>query len=494
MLQSLRTRLLWSYIAVLLILLALIGTTLVVFLRSRPLPTDPIISRLAGDMLDLRTYELWRAQLRRGDDLEAGAIALMDTIASERDLHLLLLTQAGTVVYDTAGALTPGEMVRFSAQNALLSTGRMPATRVIRGQFVDADGQEWIFVAQVLELMMMDPIGADSLYLAVIEPVPLPTLRQVIRTFGQTFLVPLARSGAISLLLAIGLSALIARSISRSLNDLNTAARRMAQGDLDQRVPLKGPREVRTVAASFNEMAARVSATQQAQRDFLANVSHDLRTPLTSIQGFSQAIVEGVAADPESAQRAAQIIHDEAARLHRMVEGLLDLARLEADRSPLLRDAVAVGAIVQGVVEKLALRAREQDISLTCDCPPHLPVIRGDGDRLAQSFTNLLDNAIRHTPPGGTIAVRAEAQPDAIIVTIRDSGEGIPPADLPRIFERFYQVDKSRQRRHSGAGLGLSIVRQVVEAHGGTIDVASVVGEGTVFTIRLPLDTSPDPA
>ena len=324
-------------------------------------------------------------------------------------------------------------------------------------------------------------------YLLLARPVPLPTLRDVFATFGDVFLRPLVRAGLLSVVIAIFLSAFIARSITRSLQDLDKAARRMAEGDLSQRIPVEGPREVSTVAQSFNEMAQRVASTQAAQRDFLANVSHDLRTPLTSIQGFSQAITEGVVADPAATSRAAQIIYDEAARMHRMVEGLLDLARLEAGQATVQSYEVQVGDILHAVVDSLAIPAQEKGVRLACHVAPDLPRLRADGDRLAQVFTNLIDNAIRHTPGDGEVSVRAYVEASDLVITVRDTGEGIPTADLARIFERFYQVDKSRQRRKTGAGLGLAIVKQVIQAHGGAIDVASVVGEGTVFTIKLPL-------
>jgi signal transduction histidine kinase len=276
--------------------------------------------------------------------------------------------------------------------------------------------------------------------------------------------------------------------VARPLNRMSRAARRIAGGDYQQRVPVNGPREVRTLAASFNDMAGRVALSQQAQRDFLANVSHDLRTPLTSIQGFSQAIAEGVTSDPEAAQRAAQVIHDEAARMHRMVESLLDLARIEAGQLDFQAHAVALSDLLQGIGDSLSVRAREKGLLLELDVPPGLPRIAGDGDRLAQVFTNLLDNAIKHTPAGGQITLQAETTSNGVTVTVQDTGVGVPPDDLPRIFERFYQVDKSRQSdRRSGMGLGLAITKQIVEAHGGVIQVTSAPGQGTTFTVWLPL-------
>jgi signal transduction histidine kinase len=310
----------------------------------------------------------------------------------------------------------------------------------------------------------------------------------VFGAFGKTFMLPLAQAGLIGLVIAIGLAVLIAGSVARPLQRMSQAARRIAQGDYRQRVQVEGPREVRALAGSFNEMVERVSIAQQTQRDFLANVSHDLRTPLTSVQGFAQAIVDGVASDPTSAQHAAQIIYDEAARMHRMVESLLDLARIEAGQMDMRQRAVAPSDLLHAIGESLSVRAREKGLTLTLDIFPDLPRIAGDGDRLAQVFNNLLDNALKHTPSGGQILLRAQPAAHGIAVTVQDTGEGIPTEDLPLIFERFYQVDKSRRRdRRSGMGLGLAIVRQIVQMHGGSIHVASTVGQGTTFTVWLPL-------
>jgi len=326
-------------------------------------------------------------------------------------------------------------MMTQTERAALVPTARPRMSLLYRGRFKNPDGSEWLFVAQPITrgAAQMRP---DTLYVMVAAPVPHPSLRQVFRTFGNTFFVPLVEAGLIGLVIAVGLTVLIAGSVARPLQRISQAARRIAQGDYRQRVPVRGPREVRALAESFNEMVDRVATTQQAQRDFLANVSHDLRTPLTSIQGFSQAIAEGVASDPESAQRAAQIIHDEAARLHRMVESLLDLARIEAGEMNILRSAVAPSDLLRGIGESISVKMQEKGLRFDQHIPPDLPRIAGDGDRLAQVFTNLLDNAIKHTPPGGTITLRARTAANGIIVEVQDTGEGIPADDLPRILER----------------------------------------------------------
>jgi signal transduction histidine kinase len=242
-------------------------------------------------------------------------------------------------------------------------------------------------------------------------------------------------------------------------------------------------------------MTQEVKASRQAQRDFVANVSHELKTPLTSIQGFSQAILDGTARNGEAQRHAAQIVNDEAERMTRLVNELLDLAKLDAGQIVMAQEPVDMGRLLRGCVEKLIPQAEKVGVELKLDLGT-LPPLSGDNDRLAQVFTNLIDNALKHTPQGGrvTVAAREVIGPPVhkgakavprIEVSVADTGSGIPPEDLSRIFERFYQVDKSRRRKR-GAGLGLAIAKEIVQAHGGQIKAESVVGVGTKFTVMLP--------
>ena len=244
-----------------------------------------------------------------------------------------------------------------------------------------------------------------------------------------------------------------------------------------------GSQETRELAESFNQMTAEVERQQTALRDFLANVSHDLQTPLTSINGFSQALMDDVVEGGESRRNAYRIIEDESRRLLRLVEGLLDMSRIEAGQVQVERKPVEVGLLLDHVGELFTLRAQELDVRLVVQ-PSTVADVLGDWDRLDQVLGNLVDNALRHTPPGGVVELSARVESEASVgIAVADTGVGIAEEMIPNLFDRYYKSD--RPGSQGGTGLGLAIARELVQAQGGAIQVSSAEGEGTTFRVIL---------
>ena len=226
---------------------------------------------------------------------------------------------------------------------------------------------------------------------------------------------------------------------------------------------------------------------ERVRRDFVANISHEFRTPLTAIQGFAETLLGGALDDTEHRRHFVEIIRDHAERLARLTEDLLRLSSIEAGQLHFEFRPVSVQQLVDSCMEAAHLKAAPKHLSLSVNLPEDLPALRGDPNRLQEVLQNLLDNAVMYTPPGGSIAVSAARDGDHVAITVSDTGIGIPQAEQARIFERFYRVDAARSREAGGTGLGLSIARHLVEAHDGHLWLESTVGEGSSFHFSVPI-------
>jgi two-component system sensor histidine kinase ResE len=233
-------------------------------------------------------------------------------------------------------------------------------------------------------------------------------------------------------------------------------------------------------------MVEQVKSSHQRLRDFLADVSHELRTPLTSIRGFAQAIFDGTAEDKEAREKAAQIIEDESKLVIRLVDELLELSKIESGQIHMLQELVDVETLLKHCREIIIPQAEIKGIELSQDLDS-LPSIFGDADRLEQVFSNLLDNALKHTPSGGLLSIAAKAYANRIEVIVTDSGPGIPPQELPYVFRRFYKAEGEQ----TGAGLGLAIAREIARSHGGDIEAKNTSGGGAEFIVKLPTSSPP---
>ncbi len=298
-------------------------------------------------------------------------------------------------------------------------------------------------------------------------------------------------------------SHLVARGTTRRIEALAAATARLRAGDYRVRVPVEGEDEVARLQGDFNALAVdldatlralqgerdRVAALLQARQDLIVGVSHDLRTPVATLRGcLESARRQWNGVPPPTLRQDMEVMERETIRLQALIDDLFTLARADVERLDLHRAPADIGLLVHRCVDALApLAWRGGKVEVVAQVEPGVPMVLVDARRLEQALQNLLHNAIRHTPPGGIVAVGVGTEPATVVVRVRDTGEGIAAADLPHIWERFYRTDQARRRAGSGTGLGLALVRELTEAMGGTVAVDSVLGDGACFTLRLPI-------
>lgn len=292
--------------------------------------------------------------------------------------------------------------------------------------------------------------------------------------------------------IAMSLGYFLAAALTDSIAQLTAGAQAVARGQLDVRVPVAGRNEMAELAASFNEMAAQLQATDQERRDLeamrrnlVAWAGHDLRTPLASVQAIIEALADGMVDDADTQQRYLRTARRDVQVLAALIDDLFDLAQFDAGRLLLDRHPTPIADLVSNTIERYAELAARHQVALAGDAGPDL-IADLDAQKIERVLTNLVGNALRHTPAGGRVQVRAAAAAGQVEIEVIDTGEGIGAEDLPHVFDQFYRGEKSRSRTTGGAGLGLAIARRIVEAHGGRIWAESRAGEGARFVVRLP--------
>lgn len=488
---TLQHRLLFTHMLV--TVAVLFVAALLVLIIQAPLRLENMVQRMAEWLqptITLARSNFTDALTNTSSDTTNRFLDYLRSQADAQNARILLVTQpGGVIIFDSDDRLaestwSPGTRRSFDISPRRMRPDRMMGmmNEATRGA-VTLEASEWYFVST-----MLLPLSDGTVDMVVLKPQPgiLGTMWEAVTELPRGVLL----GGLLALALTIFLlSRWTASSVTHSLAPLITGTQALADGNLAYRVDTThvSLNEVHALAASFNQMADRVQQSQRAQRDFIANVSHDLKTPLTSIQGFSQALLDGTAASPVVQQRAALIISQEAQRLTNLVEEVIDLARLEDGRLQLHLEHVDPNEIGAEVVESFAPRYEVSGVELVWTPAPIIGAMLADAARLRRALTNLLDNALEHTPTGGTVtlAVESAAEDAQVSFTVTDTGAGIPSAELERIWERFYRVDRARTHRN-GSGLGLAIVKEIVEAHGGTVGVASTEGQGSRFWLTLP--------
>jgi signal transduction histidine kinase len=323
--------------------------------------------------------------------------------------------------------------------------------------------------------------GAPGMFYAVRE-VPGFWVSSV--RFLTEFWWQLLVAGAVAAVVALVIARWLARGMTQPLRDMAEAARRMETGDYSRRVVTDSRDEVGRLAEAFNRMSAELGGLEMLRRELVANVSHELKTPISALRAHLENLLDGV---EEPNPETLQVMLVQSERLGRLVDELLDLSKLESGDVPLEREPVEVAPLVAQVLSEIQVARPEAAVSVSDELPVDLPAVYADRERVHQVLFNLLDNAVRLTPSGGRVTVTASRHDGSVEVAVADTGPGISAEDLPRVFERFFRVDASRSRDDGGTGIGLAIARSVVEAHGGRIWAESEPGKGSTFTFELPV-------
>ena len=442
MVRSLRLRLFLTFIA-------LISVTLGVVALFASRSTSSEFQRYVeyGGMARRRQFEAMLARYHSQTGTWEGVQRLVEQMGQISGERIILADETGRVVADSGNKLV-GQPAghNWGRPGPLLEQGRPVGALYVSPLGGPAPGSEASFLGAVRR----------SLWLAV---------------------------GAAGLV-AVLLTSLLSQRILGPVEALTAAARQMEKGDLSQRVEVRSQDEIGELAHAFNAMADGLARTEQLRRRMVSDVAHELRTPLTNIRGHLEAVRDGVLApSPE----LVGSLYEEAVLLGRLVDDLQELALAEAGELRLARQPVGLGEIVEQALGAFQPQASAKRQVMRADLPPDLPPVSADAQRVGQVLRNLLQNAVTYTPAEGEIIVSARAVGAEVEVSVRDTGIGIAPEHLDQIFERFYRPDPARARSTGGAGLGLSIVRQLVEAHGGRVWAQSQVGKGSAFTFTLPV-------
>ena len=367
--------------------------------------------------------------------------------------RLLLLDSERFVLYDSASSSTDGVQLTLTQSKRVTNVFEVQAT---------FDGQGYVGSALKLPAVQRsDPLGA--MYVVVTEPQSL-----VATTAASDLALRLLEAGGAALVLAMLLILLVSRTLTGPLTQLASAAEDIAAGNYSRRVSIKGQDEIGLLGSAFNRMAEAVERARRIQRDFLANVSHELKTPLTSLIGFSQALVDGSLLSETERTRAATIVHEESERVLRMAQELLDLARVEAGSISMHITAVDLGGMLQQELEMVRPRADARHLALHLNVPDDIPPVAADPERLHQVIGNLLDNSVKYAPDGSAIGVVARLRGGAVAAVVSNP-VGPHRPDPDRIFDRFYRADPSRSAAAGGVGLGLAISRELAGAMRGRL-------------------------
>ncbi len=455
-------RSLWFKLTAALVLVTLLGVGLAVLVPSA---------------VTVRNFQSFvsRSRATETQELVEALTIYYEVWGSWDGLHTLVMARPGHMGQGMGPVMDPGMPGAWQFQ---VADGSGVVVAASREEQIGAR----LSVAQLREGVPIEVNGQDVGYL-------LPgTAVSLLREPEQTFLrrlpetvVPVGlAAGAVAILLGLVLT----WQLTGPLRKLKVAAQGIAGGDLSTRVDIKSRDEIGALGRAFNEMAENLARAEELRRNMTADIAHELRTPLSVMRGNLEAILDGVF---EPSRENVTAIHRETILLSRLVDDLQELALAEAGQLRIEMEPASLASLIERAASSATPRAAKEGVSIVTEVPGDLPLVNMDQQRIGQVLSNLVDNAVRHSPEGSAVTIRAERTEDAVRVDVVDQGPGLDPEELTLVFERFYRGDKARSRSTGGVGLGLAVVKQLVEAHNGKVWAESVKGQGATFSFTLPL-------
>ena len=401
---------------------------------------------------------------------EEPAERLRELLMSRPDIAVDLVNR-NVYVLDSAGNILCGSDDRES----------VPVTANLLSAIGGEVGQVSSVVSDYMDVAVPVTGGSETMIAYVLDN------RTTVNALTRQIVTIILEALAVGLLFSVVLAVFLARILTRPIRALTRGTLQMASGTETEPLEVTSHDEIGILTRNFNEMAGIVQRNEEMSRTFVANVSHELRTPLTNVRSYTETMLENPdALDPALRESFLKVVLSETDRMTRIVQDLLTLSRFDVGKLEMSMTEFPFAEALRGSCRAMVLSATESGHTLTLEGDEDLPAVKGDRQRLEQVLVNILSNAVKYTPAGGTIRVEARAENGTVITRVTDNGIGIPAEDLPHIFERFYRVDKARSRASGGTGLGLSIASEIIHLHGGSIEAASEVGKGTVFTVTLP--------
>ncbi len=459
--KKVQTRMVWSYLLLIVLVVIVLGATFAVLMWNYYYGSaESSVKQRAETALTLHGRSMSSLQL------QDQAAYMLQYLAEVGPTRIQLLNASGLVRIDSDGF----------APDITYTTGDVKAAMTgVTGTWTGVDP---FFSERVVSVTV--PLWNDARVVSLLRYTS--SLEQVDSMVN--LLISMASViGFAVVLLFLGLSLFLAGRIVRPILDLTRAARYMAEGDWTKRATKRGEDEIGQLAETFNTMVQELNKREKLKNDFISSISHELRTPLTSIKGWSETLKDSEPADGEEMKQGLSIISKETDRLSGLVEDLLDFSKLSAKTMELSKETLDMNSPVKESVNQLAVRQEKTGVTIVSELSARAIMVNGDANRLKQVMINLIDNAFKFTPAGGSITVQTKVEHNEAFLTITDTGSGIQQEDLPHVMEKFFKASSGK----GGSGLGLAICKEIIELHGGSILLTSRQGSGTTVNIRLPL-------